>query len=336
MKVYLGIDVGSVTTKLAVLDEKDNLLNSIYIRTQGKPILMVQEGLQSIRNDLPPGAEIAGVGTTGSARYLAGVVVGADIVKNEITTHAVAALHYVPDVQTIIEIGGQDSKIILVRDSIVTDFGMNTVCAAGTGSFLDHQALRLNITVEEFGPRALLSKMPVGIAGRCTVFAESDMIHKQQVGHSIEDILYGLCEALVRNYLNNVGLGKEIRPPIVFQGGVAFNKAIVKAFEENLKQKVIVPMHHEVMGAIGAAILVHEELADGGKTQFLGFDASQREYRTSSFECKSCPNLCEIAQLGVNGKILARWGGRCDLWERVSSHTGPAKLPELTTVQKEG
>lgn len=336
MKVYLGIDVGSVTTKLAVLDEKDNLLNSIYLRTQGKPILMVQEGLQYIQKGLPSSSEIAGVGTTGSARYLAGVVVGADIVKNEITTHAVAALHYVPDVQTVIEIGGQDSKIILVRDGIVTDFGMNTVCAAGTGSFLDHQALRLNITIEEFGPRALQSKMPVRIAGRCTVFAESDMIHKQQVGHRTEDILYGLCEALIRNYLNNVGLGKEIQAPIVFQGGVAFNRAIVKAFEENLKQKVIVPPHHEVMGAIGAAILVHEELATGEKTKFLGFEASQREYRTSSFECKSCPNLCEIAQLGVNGKILARWGGRCDLWERVSPPAGSGKQPELPNVEKEG
>ena len=336
MKVYLGIDVGSVTTKLAVLDEQDNLLDSIYLRTQGKPISMVQEGLQSIHQNLPHGAEVAGVGTTGSARYLAGVVVGADIVKNEITTHAVAALHHVPDVQTIIEIGGQDSKIILVRDGIVTDFGMNTVCAAGTGSFLDHQALRLNITVEEFGPRAMQSKTAVRIAGRCTVFAESDMIHKQQVGHRTEDILYGLCEALVRNYLNNVGLGKEIRSPVVFQGGVAFNKAIVKAFEENLKQKIIVPPHHEVMGAIGAAILVHEELAADKSTRFQGFEASIREYRSSSFECKSCPNLCEIAQIAVNGKILAHWGGRCDLWERVSTPSSSGKQPELTAVEKEG
>jgi predicted CoA-substrate-specific enzyme activase len=260
------------------------------------------------------------VATTGSARYLAGVIVGADLVKNEITSHAVAALQYSPEVQTVIEIGGQDSKIIIIRDGVVTDFGMNTVCAAGTGSFLDHQALRLNMNIEEFSRRALDSQSPVRIAGRCTVFAESDMIHKQQMGHRIEDILYGLCQALVRNYLNNVGLGKEIKSPIVFQGGVAFNQAIVKALQEELGTEVIVPPHHEVMGAIGAALLVHEEVENNrDKSKFKGFGVSEVEYHTSSFECQACPNLCEIAQLSINGQVLARWGGRCDLWERSPS-----------------
>jgi activator of 2-hydroxyglutaryl-CoA dehydratase len=143
------------------------------------------------------------------------------------------------------------------------------------------------------------------------------MVHKQQMGHQTEDILYGLCQALVRNYLNNVGLGKEIRSPILFQGGVAFNEAIVKAFNEELETEVIVPPHHEVMGAIGAALLVHEEMSEGRKTGFTGFGVSKTKYTTSSFECNSCPNLCEIAQLSINGKVLARWGGRCDLWERV-------------------
>jgi predicted CoA-substrate-specific enzyme activase len=232
----------------------------------------------------------------------------------------VATLHYTPQVQTIIEIGGQDSKIIIVRDGVVTDFGMNTVCAAGTGSFLDHQALRLNMNIEEISQRALESQSPVRIAGRCTVFAESDMIHKQQMGHQIEDILYGLCQALVRNYLNNVGLGKEIKPPIVFQGGVAFNRAIVKALREELETEIAVPPKHEVMGAIGAALLVHEEMTSRHhESQFKGFGVSDIEYHTSSFECKGCPNLCEIAQLSIDGQVLARWGGRCERWERSPS-----------------
>lgn len=317
MEFYLGIDVGSVTTKMAALDTGDNLAARIYMPTQGKPIEKVQQGLVSIKEMLPAGAEICGVATTGSARYLAGVIVNADLVKNEITSHATAALHHMPVVSTIIEIGGQDSKIILVRDGVVTDFGMNTVCAAGTGSFLDHQALRLNMSIDEFSERALTSTTPVRIAGRCTVFAESDMVHKQQMGHQTEDILYGLCQALVRNYLNNVGLGKEIRTPILFQGGVAFNEAIVKAFNEELETQVIVPPDHEVMGAIGAALLVHEEMSEGKKSKFTGFGVSETKYTTSSFECSSCPNLCEIAQLSINGRVLARWGGRCDLWERV-------------------
>jgi len=320
MKTYLGIDVGSVTTKFAVLDENDELVTNIYLPTQGKPIGMVQQGLKQIKQQLSNGADICGVATTGSARYLAGVIVGADLVKNEITSQAVAALQYIPQVQTVIEIGGQDSKIIIIRDGVVTDFGMNTVCAAGTGSFLDHQALRLNMNIEELSRRALDSQTPVRIAGRCTVFAESDMIHKQQMGHRTEDILYGLCQALVRNYLNNVGMGKDIQPPIVFQGGVAFNQAIMKALQEELNNEIIVPPHHEVMGAIGAALLVHEEMVNSQNgSKFKGFEVSEIKYHTSSFECKACPNLCEIAQLSINGQVLAQWGGRCDLWERSPS-----------------
>ena len=303
MKAYLGIDVGSVTTKLALLDEADQLVGHVYLPTQGKPIEMVQQGLRQIRQQLPEGAELGGVATTGSARYLAGVIVGADLVKNEITCHAVAALHYYPEVQTIIEIGGQDSKITIIRDGVVTDFGMNTVCAAGTGSFLDHQALRLNLSIQELSQRALDSRTPVRIAGRCTVFAESDMIHKQQMGHRVEDILYGLCQALVRNYLGNVGLGKEIKPPVVFQGGVAFNRAIVKAFEEELGTEIIVPPHHEVMGAIGAALLVHEEMASSPRSsQFKGFDQSEVNYHTSSFECQACPNPVSYTHLTLPTK----------------------------------
>ncbi|NQT47664.1 MAG: 2-hydroxyglutaryl-CoA dehydratase [Chloroflexi bacterium] len=317
MEVYLGVDVGSVSTKFAALDKNNELVTTSYLMTQGKPIAMVQQGLKQVKEQLPKGFEISGVATTGSARYLAGVILGADLVKNEITAHAVATLSHIPEVQTILEIGGQDSKIIVIRDGVVTDFGMNTVCAAGTGSFLDHQALRLNMNISEFGQLALESRNPVRIAGRCTVFAESDMINKQQMGHRIEDILYGLCQALVRNFLNNVGSGKDIQFPVAFQGGVAFNRGIVKAFQEELGREVIVPSHHEVMGAIGAAQLVHEQVTNNNlETKFLGFQVSDTEYYTSSFECKSCPNLCEIARLSVNGRVLAQWGGRCDLWER--------------------
>ena len=316
METYLGIDVGSVTTKLAVINEADELVADLYLPTQGKPIETTQRGLRQIKEQLPPGMDICGVATTGSARYLAGVIVGADLVKNEITSHAVGALHYFPQSQTVIEIGGQDSKIIIIREGIVTDFGMNTVCAAGTGSFLDHQALRLNMRIEQFSQLALASTTPVHISGRCTVFAESDMIHKQQTGHCTEDIVYGLCQALVRNYLNNVGLGKDIQPPIIFQGGVAFNQGIVKALQEELGPEVIVPPHHEVMGAIGAALLVHEEMANAqDESKFKGFGVSEINYNTSSFECQACPTLCEISQLSVDGQILAQWGGRCDLWQ---------------------
>jgi len=313
---YLGVDVGSVTTKFAVLNERDELLTSLYIRTLGRPIAAIQDGMRQIEKTLPAGTVIRGVGTTGSARQLSGVIVGADVVKNEITAHAVGAAHFVPGVQTILEIGGQDSKIIILRDGIVTDFAMNTVCAAGTGSFLDQQAARLNLRIEDFGPLALQSRTPVRIAGRCTVFAESDMIHKQQMGHRVEDILYGLCQALARNYLNNVGLGKDIRPPVVFQGGVAANAGMVRAFAEALGGEVIVPPHYEVMGAIGAAILAHEHVTyTGAETRFRGFGLAEIEYHTSSFECGGCSNRCEVVVIKMAGETIARWGGRCGKWE---------------------
>ena len=315
MEVYLGIDVGSVTTKFAVMNGADELIDCLYMPTEGKPVIMLQQGLKQIGQRLPAEAEVIGVAATGSARHLAGAIVGADLVKNEITCQAVAAVHHTPEVQTIIEIGGQDSKIIIVRDGIVTDFGMNTVCAAGTGSFLDHQASRLNMSIEEFSRKALLGNAPVRIAGRCTVFAESDMVHKQQTGHRVEDIISGLCQALVRNYLSDVGSGKDIQPPVVFQGGVAFNQGIVRALEEALDTETIVPPHHEVMGAIGAALLVHEsqDYSRNG-SQFKGFGVSEIEYQTSSFECRACPSLCEIVQVSVDGRVLAGWGGHCDMW----------------------
>lgn len=316
MHAYLGVDVGSVTTKLALLSEDGQLIDSLYIRTHGRPIEAVQEGLQVLNERLPAGVQIVGVGSTGSGRHLAGVVVGADAIKNEITAQAVGASHFVPDVRTIIEIGGQDSKIILLRDGVAVDFAMNTVCAAGTGAFLDQQAFRLGMRVEEFGPLALKSRTPVRIAGRCTVFAESDMIHKQQIGHRVEDILYGLCQAMARNYLNNLAHGKEILPPVVFQGGVAFNEGMVRAFEEALGMEVIVPPHHEVMGAIGAALLAQEQLGyNGHVTRFKGFAVSQVQYTTSSFECKACPNLCEIVMVRLGRKVVGRWGARCDRWD---------------------
>ena len=316
MEVYLGIDVGSVTTKFAVLNNSDELIADLYIPTKGRPVAAVQQGIGQLRHQLPDDIQVMGVATTGSARYLAGAIVGADLVKNEITCQALAAVHHVPEVKTVIEIGGQDSKIIILRKGIVTDFGMNTVCAAGTGSFLDHQASRLNMDIEELSRLALLGEASVHIAGRCTVFAESDMVHKQQMGYRVEDIIFGLCQALVRNFLSDVASGKDIQPPVVFQGGVAFNGGIVRALRDELATEVMVLPHHEVMGAIGAALLVHENMMEGNNiSRFRGFGICDAGYKTSSFECRACPSRCEIMQVSVDGRVLASWGGYCDLWE---------------------
>lgn len=264
---YLGIDVGSVSTNLVLIDKEKEVREKLYLRTEGQPITIIKKGLNTLKNNVKEDFCIGGVGATGSGRQLAGVILGADIIKNEITAHAVASLHYCPSLRTIFEIGGQDSKIIFIKDGIVTDFAMNTVCAAGTGSFIDRQAARLNIPIEDFGNYALHSDNPVRIAGRCAVFAESDMIHKQQLGHNIEDIVNGLSQALVRNYLNNLAKGKKIETPIMFQGGVAANIGIVKAFEDELMTKIIIPPYHDVMGAIGVA-LPKKKQKEKGKASF--------------------------------------------------------------------
>lgn len=314
MKGYLGIDVGSVSTNIVFMDEDANVLESLYLRTNGQPVATVQRGLKQIREKIDKNTVIRGVGTTGSGRQITGIVVGADAVKNEITAHAVASSHLVPGVQTILEIGGQDSKIIILRNGVVADFAMNTVCAAGTGSFLDQQASRLNIAIEEFGDLALKGKTPVRIAGRCAVFAESDMIHKQQMGFNLDDILAGLCEALVRNYLNNVGKGKEILRPVVFQGGVAANAGMRCAFERALGVEVNIPKHYNVMGAVGSALLAREAVSKGNHTRFKGFGVADMEYKAGSFECDGCPNLCEVIEMAEAGQIIARWGDRCGKW----------------------
>ena len=219
-----------------------------------------------------------------------------------------------PKTRTVLEIGGQDSKLIIIRDGVITDFSMNTVCAAGTGSFLDHQAARIGTPIEEFGDYALLSSSPARIAGRCTVFAESDMIHKQQLGYKAEDIIAGLCEALVRTYLNNLARGKEILEPILFQGGVAANKGIKCAFEKELKKEVIVLPDYSIMGAIGAAILAMENRENNG-SRFKGFSIVRENLSTISFTCEDCPNNCNVIGITGNDGVVATWGSACGKWE---------------------
>ncbi len=359
--VYLGIDVGSVTTKIVAVTLTGDIVASVCLDTLGQPARQVMEGLAEVgrqleRQGVTGRASVLAVGATGSGRSLASALAGGDVVKNEITAHAVAALRLVPTARTVLEIGGQDSKVILLRDGVVVDFAMNTVCAAGTGSFLDRQASRLGLDIRQFGALAARSRHPVRIAGRCTVFAETDMVHKQQAGHPTEDIVAGLCRALVRNYLNNLAKGKDLEPPFVFQGGVAANAGMVAAFEEALGTPVFVPEHHVLMGAFGAALLAQEAetarregvirdgrggargdgqgddraegrgdgQADGrrrggyGVSRFRGFGLREMDCRTRTFDCDGCSNRCEIVEIFLDGELVARWGGRCERWDRLT------------------
>ena len=249
---------------------------------------------------------MAMVGATGSGRKLAGVIVGCDTVKNEISSHARSAVFAYPDVGTVIDIGGQDSKVIFFRDGYPVSFNMNTVCAAGTGSFLDHQAARLGIPIEEFGNWALRSTTPARIAGRCGVFAESDLIHKQQMGYRKEDLIAGLCNSLAVNYVTNVARGQPIRPRVLFQGGVAANVGMLKALEEKLETEITVPPYYKVMGAWGAALLAREKyLSSNMPTCFRGIaKISSFSACSRGMVCDGCANSCEILEILIDESLL--------------------------------
>lgn len=306
---FLGIDVGSISTKAVVLDEADQILAQEYIWTEGNPIGAVKRLLGLLEKQFDREArQIVGVGVTGSARRLVGAMVGATVVRNEITAHAVGTTTFHPDVRTILEIGGQDSKIILVENGIAVDYAMNTLCAAGTGAFLSSQARRLGIEVEEMGRYALQSTHPTLIAARCTVFAESDLVHKIQMGHPREDIIAGVCRAVASNYLNNVGKGKKICSPVVFQGGVSKNTGVVRAFEELLGCPVLVDDNGHLMGAMGAAILARHSLK---RTQF-DFAVGSMEFVTREHNCGGCSNNCEVICVYREGSLIDFWGNRCE------------------------
>lgn len=312
-KAYIGIDIGSISTKGVIIDEENNILADSYLYTEGSPITASKKVIKELKNKIDlTKYQVLGVGTTGSARKLIGAILGANVIKNEITAHTIGTMAIYPEVRTIFEIGGQDSKIILINNGVVTDYAMNTLCAAGTGSFLSSQAKRLGIPIEDFGTIALTSNNPTKIAARCTVFAESDLVHKSQIGHKKEDIIAELCYAIVNNYLNNVGKGKKIIPPIVFQGGVSKNIGVVKAFEDITNEKIYVDKSSHLMGALGVAILSKKQ-----KEINFSFDIEDIDFETRGVECRGCSNNCEIIKVMKNKQIIDSWGNRCPKGELV-------------------
>ena len=310
-EAFLGIDTGSISTKGVIIDAQGAIMARSYLWTEGNPGDAARRVVEDLASQIDRNAvSVVAVGTTGSARRLVGAMLDATVVKNEITAHAVGTTHLHPDVRTILEIGGQDSKIICVEDGVAVDYAMNTLCAAGTGSFLSSQAHRLGVEVEEFGEIALTSKKPANIAARCTVFAESDLVHKIQVGYPREDIIADLCKAVATNYLNNVGKGKKIVAPVVFQGGVSKNVGVVKSFEDALGMEVLVDPDGHLMGAYGAALLA-ADAPDAARKPFA-FDVNDFEFRTREVVCQKCANHCEIICVYKDDELIDSWGNRCD------------------------
>jgi len=321
IEAFLGVDVGSISTNVAVIDRQKKVLAKAYLMTAGKPLEAVRQGLDMVGSKVVGKVKILGAATTGSGRYLTGDFIGADLVINEITAQAAGAAIVNPGVDTIFEIGGQDSKYISLENGVVVDFEMNHACAAGTGSFLEEQAQRLNINInEEFAQLAFKSYAPVKLGERCTVFMESDLLSYLQQGAKTEDLVAGLSYSIVANYLNRVVGRRKVGNNICFQGGTAFNKAVWAAFEKVTGKPIMVPDHHEVTGAIGAAAIVAEHInklaAERGQiltSRFRGFEnLIHIDYSIESFTCEHCPNNCEIKKVQLPSAEPLYYGSRCD------------------------
>ncbi|WP_319543479.1 acyl-CoA dehydratase activase [uncultured Pseudodesulfovibrio sp.] len=270
---WLGIDVGSTSTNLVLIDDHDNILGYRYLRTAGDPVRAVRTGLSELHEEFGDRIRVTGAATTGSGRYMIGRMVGADVVRDEITAQARAAVSIDPSVDTIFEIGGQDSKFIALENGVVSDFQMNKICAAGTGSFIEEQSKKLGVQLEEIGPIALSGTAPVSLGERCTVFMETSIAAHLANGENIKDLAAGLCYSIVKNYMNRVVGQKHVGRKIFLQGGVAHNQGVVNAFRAVTGKDIIVPPFFSVTGAYGAAILARMEMeeTDAAVTNFKGF-----------------------------------------------------------------
>ncbi|MHC4130673.1 MAG: acyl-CoA dehydratase activase [Planctomycetota bacterium] len=334
---YLGLDVGSISTNVVIMDKERRVLSKAYLMTAGQPLEAVRKGLDVVAKEIRLKVNIIGAATTGSGRYLTGDFIGADLVINEITAQAAGAAIVNPSVDTIFEIGGQDSKYISLENGVVVDFEMNHACAAGTGSFLEEQSQRLGINIkDQFASLALKSKAPIKLGERCTVFMESDLLSYQQQGAETSDLVAGLSYSIVTNYLNRVVGRRKIGSNICFQGGTAFNKGVWSAFEKITQKPVMVPDHHEVTGALGAASIVAEFIDEqtartGSKyaSSFRGFENIVNvDYRVESFPCEHCPNHCEIKKVQLPASEPLYYGSRCDRYN-LKKKTAEVNKPEL-------
>ena len=308
----MGIDIGSISTKGVIIDEFNNIMASSYLYTAGNPIGAVKSVVKSMRKAIDlNNYRVVAVGTTGSARKLIGTMLNAVVIKNEIMAQATGTIKLYPEVRTILEIGGQDAKITFINKGIITNYVMNTLCTAGTGAFIDSLARRLNIKIEDVAALAFNSRKKVNIASKCTVFAESDLIHKIQSGYKKEDIIAGVCQAIATNYINSVVKEKKIHAPIVFNGGVSKNAAIVKMLEELIGERIIVNKNSHLMGAFGVAIMAR----DSKKEQVFNFNIENYNLETKIAQCGGCTNNCEIVTIYKNNNLIDHWGNRCNRFD---------------------
>ena len=311
-KLYMGIDAGGVFVKGVIIDEYDNIITSCDIENMGDPVSAVKKLILRMKEDIDlEKYKVVSVGVTGSARKLIGILLGGQVIKNEITALSIGTIRMYPDVRTIIDIGGEDSKIIIVNDGVVIDYGISNSCNTGCGSFIDTIAKKMRIDINLVSD--LSSKgNAINITNNCIVFAESNLINKIQEGYKKEDILAGVCNAISQNYVNTVAKGKKILSPIVFCGGVSKNLYIVKCLEKLFGENIIVNKNSYLMSAIGIAIMAR----NSGLEHVFDFNIEAYNVETRLVNCINCSNNCEIINVYKNDNLIDMWGNKCDKVEK--------------------
>jgi len=303
--VYIGIDIGSTSTKSIITDENNEILYGLYTKTAGDPVKATQNIFQKVKKIFSgKKINILRVGTTGSGRKLVKEIINADLEINEITAHARGATFLSNDVDTIIEIGGQDSKFTLLKNGNVVSSTMNYVCAAGTGSFIEEQAKRLDITLDDISKMALGKKAPY-TSDRCTVYMERDLNLFLSEGYSKEEIITAVLYSVRDNYLSKVAGRENLGDKIFFQGATARNKALVAVFEKEIKKPIFVSKYCHLTGALGIAVILKER--NYQKSKFSGIDF---EFKLSTEVCELCVNKCALSIYEVRGNKVA-WGLKC-------------------------
>lgn len=332
---FLGVDVGSTSTKAVILDEsRKKVLAKSYLMTEGRPIDAVRKVFSNLLRDGADKVQIGGVGVTGSGRYLVGSFIGADVVKNEITAQTRAAADIDPEAD-IIELGGQDSKLVIKRNGVVVDYQMNRACAAGTGSFIDELADLLGVSAKngQFADLAFEAPHTIDLGTRCAAFMDQAVSSVQRQGVPVEVITASLSNSIAKNYLSKLVGTRKLGQKIILTGAVFYNEAVTAAFQQQLIDKtLIVAEHREVSGAMGAALLAASAMS-GLKSNFKGFENTVgREVNLSPFVCNVCDNNCTITQMKVPGEKTTYFGSRCDLYD---AKAGDSRVTTLFEKREE-
>ena len=326
---YLGIDAGSTTTKMTLISDSGALLFSAYSNNMGDPVTTASKMLSELYEKLPDGAVIRGACSTGYGEALLKAAFRLDAGVVETVAHAAAAAHFMPDVDCVLDIGGQDMKCIRLKNGTVDTVLLNEACSSGCGSFIENFAASLGYTAEGFANEALFAKAPVDLGTRCTVFMNSNVKQAQKEGAEVSDISAGLAYSVIKNALFKViklSSASDLGRRVVVQGGTFCNKAVLRAFELVSGALVVCPDISGLMGAFGAALRAKEE-ASAEKSNMISRDElANLTYTTKTTHCAGCENRCLLTVSTFNDGTRHISGNRC---ERMTGKAGRSDVPNM-------